>query len=318
MKRSLFLDGQWYKGNTHTHSTVSDGKLSPRQIIDLYRENGYAFLALTDHLVYGIYEEECTDHFLMIPGVELHTSRTNLPGGALGHHIVGLGLPGRNQFAHGYRFSYDFSPETGLSVQQLIDLLKRGGNLCILAHPYWHRTQAAELLTLDGIAGTEVYNHTCQLRWFTGESELYYDHLLWSGQRSLCFACDDSHQDAQDYLGGFIMVKAPALTHQALMDAILKGSFYASCGPVIEDFYIEDGKAVLLTSPCRSLGIRADNMVGYALCSKQAEHTKLVYTLNGKERYVRAVCEDQAGRRAYSQPLWLENGKENCHDKSNH
>ena len=30
----------WYKGNLHTHTTVSDGKYTPEQTMNLYKENG--------------------------------------------------------------------------------------------------------------------------------------------------------------------------------------------------------------------------------------------------------------------------------------
>ena len=52
MKKSLFPDGGvWLKGNIHSHSTVSDGMFSPRELAELYRDHGYAFLAMTDHNV---------------------------------------------------------------------------------------------------------------------------------------------------------------------------------------------------------------------------------------------------------------------------
>ena len=41
--------GQWYKDCLHVHSTCSDGRWTPQQVIDWYREQGYHFLALTDH-----------------------------------------------------------------------------------------------------------------------------------------------------------------------------------------------------------------------------------------------------------------------------
>ena len=41
--------GAWYKGNTHTHSLWSDGNDFPDMIVDWYKEQGYDFLALSDH-----------------------------------------------------------------------------------------------------------------------------------------------------------------------------------------------------------------------------------------------------------------------------
>ena len=42
-------EGQWFKGNTHTHSLWSDGNDFPEMIVDWYQSQGYDFLALSDH-----------------------------------------------------------------------------------------------------------------------------------------------------------------------------------------------------------------------------------------------------------------------------
>lgn len=40
---------RWYKGNLHTHSFWSDGDDFPEMIMSWYKNNGYQFVALTDH-----------------------------------------------------------------------------------------------------------------------------------------------------------------------------------------------------------------------------------------------------------------------------
>src|SRR3989304_551542 len=42
----------WFRGNTHAHSTLSDGEWALEQVVAFYRERGYAFLAMTDHDVF--------------------------------------------------------------------------------------------------------------------------------------------------------------------------------------------------------------------------------------------------------------------------
>ncbi len=46
-----YAEGQWFKGNTHTHSLWSDGNDFPEMITDWYVKQGYQFLALSDHNV---------------------------------------------------------------------------------------------------------------------------------------------------------------------------------------------------------------------------------------------------------------------------
>ena len=42
---------RWYKGNLHTHSLWSDGDDYPEMIADWYKQQGYHFLAISDHNV---------------------------------------------------------------------------------------------------------------------------------------------------------------------------------------------------------------------------------------------------------------------------
>jgi hypothetical protein len=49
-----YADVDWaqveqHQANLHTHTTQSDGRLTPNQVIDEYRKRGYTILCLTDH-----------------------------------------------------------------------------------------------------------------------------------------------------------------------------------------------------------------------------------------------------------------------------
>lgn len=47
---------RWWKGNLHTHTLWSDGNDFPEMVVDWYREQGYQFLALSDHNVIADHE----------------------------------------------------------------------------------------------------------------------------------------------------------------------------------------------------------------------------------------------------------------------
>ena len=66
-KRTLYREGTYKKGNLHTHTTWSDGMHTPKETAEHYRSQGYDFLALTDHWVYGIHPELNRDDFLLFP-----------------------------------------------------------------------------------------------------------------------------------------------------------------------------------------------------------------------------------------------------------
>ena len=68
MKALFKQDGNWYKGNLHMHTTLSDGKITPEEACDIYCGKGYDFIAMTDHRKpsgAGVYK-----NMLLIPGAE--------------------------------------------------------------------------------------------------------------------------------------------------------------------------------------------------------------------------------------------------------
>jgi predicted metal-dependent phosphoesterase TrpH len=76
-------------GDLHCHSTVSDGRLSPTDLMDLAYRNGVRVISLTDHdIVDGLPEAiEAVDRrgdMTLIPGIEMST---DVPGNEV--HILG-------------------------------------------------------------------------------------------------------------------------------------------------------------------------------------------------------------------------------------
>ena len=61
----------WFKGNTHAHTTESDGDASPEYVAGWYKDHGYDFLVLSDHN--KLTDPETLGHlmdegFLLVPG----------------------------------------------------------------------------------------------------------------------------------------------------------------------------------------------------------------------------------------------------------
>lgn len=87
-KIGLNTEGTWYKGNLHTHSTNSDGRITPAEIVRIYKDHGYQFLAFTEHELYTHNRELSDEDFLVLPGVELSC---NNPDPWRIYHILGIG-----------------------------------------------------------------------------------------------------------------------------------------------------------------------------------------------------------------------------------
>lgn len=298
-QKAFDIEGRFYKGNLHCHTTQSDGAATPAQRVEEYRAAGYDFLALTDHNCYSAFTEYTDDTFLLIPGVELDCG----PNGteSLGYHTVGIALPGKNTIPAGKVVS-------GRTVAEQIAYLNAHGNMAIVAHPYWLQMDMEAFIDLENVAGFEVYNTVCHAAFGTGFSESYYDYAIKNGRYPLAFASDDYHagfgRTEPDHFLGYIMVKAPALTHEAIVNSILAGNFYATYGgPEIHDFEIRDGKAIVTTSPCRQICLRSPKTVGSAVNSYTDNLTRAEFPLSGHEKVIRAVVIDKEGHTSWTQVL---------------
>ena len=65
-------DKKQFKANLHCHSVISDGKLTPERLKEVYKEQGYSVLAITDHEAPYSHQELCDKDFLLITGYEAY------------------------------------------------------------------------------------------------------------------------------------------------------------------------------------------------------------------------------------------------------
>ena len=310
MRLSTFYEtGNFYKGNLHSHSTISDGKHAPAELCEMYREKGYSFLALTDHNVYGIHDDLCREDFITIPGTEVDRYYEDFRV----DHLVAIGIEGKNTCTHGERFPRNmWQPD---DAQTMVSYFTERGNMVFFAHPNGCKLDHADVSRIEGLYGLEIFNSGCETILKCGLSESFYDNTLFLKRRSpdgklyRCIASDDAHLQIRDFFRGWVVVKAPELTRAAITQALLDGSFYASRGPEIHDFYIEDGRAYFDCSPCRTIYLYSDGRdFGHFHMEDNGNElmTHAEFDVAGKNiPYLRAVCIDEHGYEAWSQPIEL-------------
>ncbi|MFA5561453.1 MAG: hypothetical protein WDA00_02285 [Eubacteriales bacterium] len=305
MKQSYFsATGNWYKGNLHTHSTVTDGKQTPEERVNSYQQHGYSFLALTDHNILAAYPDLCSEDFIALAGVERNISgpETATPDHCI--HIVGI-----SEREHTERVSQPLVKYPLLDLEQdgqmLLDEMISDGQLCIVAHPVWSRMTLRELSKLNGHVGIEVYNQTCDATNRTGHSDYLIDCCLREGKQVYLFATDDCHSanPEHDMFGGWIVVKADRLTQKDLLGQIKKGSFYASTGPEIYDFGIDGQTMYIECSPCEHIHFITYECRGKSV--NQSGVTSATYQVKGNETFVRCECVDSRGKIAYTNPVFV-------------
>lgn len=289
MKELLSSHGKWLKGNLHTHTTLSDGNLTPEEVLKIYRGAGYDFIALTDHWVQGKTGER--DGILVLNGCEWDAGdmvRTRV------YHILGIGM---EREVKGDR--------TVLATPQaIINAIRSAGGIAVLAHPAWSLTDPDAAMKLEGLAGAEIYNSVSTLPWNgdRADSSLYFD--LWGaeGRMVRCFCADDSHFYKGEQTRSYLMVNAEDCTPEAVMQALRNGDFYASQGPRFTSIRVGDGKV--------EVGFTgAETAVFYSNCvwcqDRVAQNCGgfASYRLNPVDRYVRVELRDAAGRRAWCSPF---------------
>ncbi len=61
-----------FKANLHSHSTLSDGDLTPEEMIAAYKERGYSILSITDHEAPYDHTDKSTEDFMLLAGWEAY------------------------------------------------------------------------------------------------------------------------------------------------------------------------------------------------------------------------------------------------------
>ncbi|HWT07532.1 MAG TPA: hypothetical protein VN329_00100 [Roseomonas sp.] len=287
--------GRFWKGNIHTHSTVSDGKRSPEAVCATYREAGYDFLALTDHFMakYGFPIVDTrpfrTPGFTTILGAELHA-----PATALGElwHILAVGLPA------------DFAPlAEGEDGPAIAARALAAGAFVAIPHPAWYGLTMADAAAIPGAHAVEIYNHTSQIRTERGDGVHFADQMLAGGRRTTLIAVDDAHFACPDAFGAWLMVKAEANEPDALLAALKAGAFYATQGPAIHDIAWGAEEVEVTCSPAASVMLLGRGSRAIQHVEPGTTRVRLPFGAHRAGGYARIVVADAQGRRAWANPM---------------
>ena len=292
--------GRFYRGNLHGHSTNSDGDWTPAQYIHHYRQNGYDFAALTDHCIerYG-YAISDTRHFrsadfTTLIGAELHPDQ--IESGSP-WHLLAVGLP--------LDFETRREGDTGASV---VKRALAAGAFVAVPHPNWFALTVADFETLGAVHAVECYNGVSDFDSDRGFSWHYIDMLLHRGHRVGAIATDDTHArpDVNDFMRGWVQVKASELTPEALLKALKAGHYYASTGATLHNVeFIGRDKLLVECSPANYIYLSGER-AGVLARANGAWLTRAEFDLSEVEsRWLRVTVRDQAGGRAWTNPIWL-------------
>lgn len=310
METAFTAKGSWYKGNLHSHTTISDGTKSPEDVIRLYKtKTDLSFLAITDHNVYSDFSKYSTRDFIVLPGVEVSMHDLGARRLPKGIHVLAIAKYAPTDFGEYKRFP----PEPDMvSFQHYLDYLSEHGMLLFMPHPAWSGFEPDDYIKYNGFAGIEVFNSDSEPDGGRGYSTYHWDYFLRQNIRMLGIATDDGHHYSRqglDWHNGFICVKAEKLTHENIIDSIQKGLFYASQGPEIYDFSFDENEQTLHAecSPAKSIRFLTYERKGYVEYAPEGKTiTSASFRLrDGVNNYCRLEVVDRNNKTAWSQPIYF-------------
>ena len=299
--------GRFWRGNLHTHSNLSDGCLTPAEVCRRYKAAGYDFIALTDHFI-GLYGYPIADtlpfrapDFTTILGAELHS-------GAMGNgdlwHILAVGLPADFTPPHTPHFRPVAGQETG---PELAARARAAGAYVAIAHPQWSGLTLDDARSLTASAhAVEVYNHGCAMGADRPDGMHIAELLLSEGHRLDLIATDDAHFTEPDHFGGWVMVKSPENTPDALLDSLKAGHFYSTQGPALHAITHDKRRLTVTCSAAVSVIVQGHATAAVAVHGQSMTSASIPLERFANSPWLRVSVIDRAGKRAWSNPIWRE------------
>lgn len=331
MKKILLPEGKGrFKANLHCHTTISDGRMTPEQVKEYYKERGYSIVAYTDHEILVGHNELTDGEFLALNGFELEVyerlpntpfklqktchfclvarDSENLMNVACSHgkYVICAGSkPYIDRVVYDESetdIEREYTPEC---INRIMKRCRDAGFFVTYNHPGWSYEEPWSYMSYEGFHAMEMVNYASCVGGYPEHNEMVYDQMLRSGKRIFAVAADDNHSAASS-CGAYVVVLADKLEYKTVTDALLRGDFYASEGPEIGALWYEDGCVHIKTSPvCEArmnLGIRGAKIK----TSGGESFTEATFPLDPDAKYFRITVRDDKGLYAYTSAYFLD------------
>jgi len=276
---------KWFKGNLHTHTKISDGSFSPENAIELYKNNGYDFLSLTDHWKWNNSSE--SEGITIISGIEYDFGKSCSDGI---YHIVAIGC------------NKEPDVKKGTSLQTVIDEIHKKGGIACLAHPAWSLNSPDDLMKLKNVDMCEIFNSISDIpfncRAYSGS---VLDIMAAKGCVWNISAADDTHfYKESDTCRSFIYVNCEDGSGKEILKAIKQGKYYASQGPKIS-VELKGDTLYVKSSPVCEMVFFTDKAYVPDRCITGENLCYGEYKIKDEESFVRVEVKNKEGKYAWSQ-----------------
>lgn len=279
---------QWYKGDTHLHTTNSDGRLTPGQLVDACKEKGLDYMIITDHNYNTVKESYFDREMLVIQGQEI----TGEPGHV---NIWGKKVP----------LEPPYALDTAEDYEKIIGLCKDTGAVVSLNHPFcsncgFHLDM--EAYPFDCVEVWNTIQHSDNMKnrdWWVGQ--------LLNGNRIAAVGGSDYHRD---YVLPFLAcpttyVNAKDKTQNDILDALREGRSFVTHSPTSSTLFLNCGDAeigdTVKLSDGKKLEVKVSNFIkGFTL--KVYNNEKVIFETTAESNiqayYAEAEIEEAGFVRA--------------------
>ena len=288
------------KVGLHTHTSISDGRLSPVEAAKNYREEGYDAVAFTDHWHFG--DEDEIEGLKILSGAEYDIGGHDSSHGF--YNIVGVGMTSDPKVDEGWK---SVTKTTAQKAAETIKKIKLYNGFAMVGHPAWSLNTPEQLINLGDFDGVEIYNAVSEC----GQSDRAYsgsqiDSLAVMGKIVPLTATDDTHYYEDDFARGFVMVEATDIDQQSIVRALRAGRFYATQGPEIHLIKTAPDKVKLLCSPAQKIAFFSNLVWAHNHRFTGDGLVELEYTRAPHEKFIRAEITDADGKKAFSNIITFE------------
>ncbi len=253
-------DKKQFKANLHCHSVLSDGKKTPEELKEMYKNKGYSILCISDHERPVNHSDLTDEDFLLLTGYEAYIRYQ--PSFNPFQPEIHLNLFAKKADNVKYVcYNKDFCkylPEaehdtldkvgserkrelTTEYVNEFIKTANDNGYLVSYNHSYWSMVPEEQVLAYEGIFSLEVFNYDSDLMSGLENGTGLYNKLTNAGKKLFCHAADDNHNCFDDdgplcdSFGAFTMIMSDDLNYDSVISAMETGEMYASMGPEFKE-----------------------------------------------------------------------------------
>ncbi len=331
-------EGNFYKANLHSHTTLSDGYATPEQVKDFYKSHGYSVVAFTDHDVFIPHNDLTDDSFIALNGFEMEFAdfydcyANKTPWDRVKQcHICFIAKDDKmdiQPFYHRTKYTVgnkearklvkfnENEPDferwyTPNCINYCMQEGRKLGFYITYNHPCWSLEDYRDYTAYKGMHALEIINGGSARLGISEYNPTVYDDILRAGNKINAVASDDNHHAWDNVYAdsgrAWTMIKAKKLTYEAITNALFEGNFYASEGPEIKELYVEDG---ILKIKCTDAQIIKINYEARKANIKLIEDGKPLneaeFTLSKDHGYFRVTVIGLDGKKAYTSAYFPE------------